>query len=91
MSSNVLKRNPDALCNTIWIELEKIENKQHAEEQVKLANTMLRRLGITVMHFWVGERRGGLTYNIQTSEAGTYLECIANGHIFNLDHLGRAE
>ena len=72
------------MMNKIWIELDKPTSVEHAEEQCKLANKMLQRLGIEAMDFWVP---GCLRYNLTLNNSGMYTECIDNGYWFNLDKL----
>ena len=71
----------------VWIELERPENKEHAEEQCKLVNNMLTRLGAKGQSFFYDKRTLG--YSLETSPGGCYKELLDNGEWFNLDFLGR--
>jgi hypothetical protein len=71
----------------VWIELVKIENKEHAEEQCKLANNMLKRLGAKGQRFFYSERDS--LYCLETSIDGLYTELVDNGSWFSLDYFGR--
>lgn len=75
------------MTNRIWIELAKPENDEHANEQCRLANKLLKRLGLEVMEFWWGYGGKSITYNLTLNDSGMYLVCADRGHWFNLDKL----
>lgn len=77
------------MTNRIWIELDKPKNDAHGQEQVRLANNMLRRLldmpkgePPTVYFEYAGGKYhyGNITGTIELAD---------NGHWMNLDYLGR--
>jgi len=69
--------------NRIWIELDKPESIEHADEQCRLANKLLERLGLGEMAFWTDYG----TYNITLNDSNMFLKCPDRGHWFNLDKL----
>lgn len=71
------------MANRIWIELDKPESKEHAEEQCRLANKLLKRLGLEVMEFWWSSGAYYLTLN----DSQMFVKCVDRGHWFNLDKL----
>jgi hypothetical protein len=73
------------MTSRIWIELDKQESLEHGEEQCKLANKMLKRLGVESMEFWIDPIK--LKYNITLNDSGMFAECSDRGHWFNLNHL----
>jgi hypothetical protein len=75
------------MASKIWIELEKPTSLEHAEEQCKLANKMLKRLGLETTEFWVGLGPGRPVYNITLNDSGEFMECSDNGQWFNLNRL----
>jgi hypothetical protein len=75
------------MTSRIWIELEKIKSQEHGEEQCKLANKMLKRLGLNTTEFWVGLGPGRPIYNVTLNDSGEFMECPENGQWFNLNRL----
>ena len=73
--------------NRVWIELDPPKNVEHGQEQCRLVNKMLKRLGVDKQEFWVGLGPGRATYNITLNDSGEFLECLDHGHWFNLDKL----
>jgi hypothetical protein len=72
----------------VWIELERPADATEGHARAKLASRMLVRLGLSRPDtIWWNERAE--RYCVTTDEAGTFLECVDNGHWFNLDHFGR--
>lgn len=74
----------------IWIELPPHNgDKEFAQRQCDCVNTVLKAMmgEDTYCKFFVGERHEQVTYNIITSEAGTYLECVDRGHWFPFESL----
>lgn len=71
--------------NRIWIELDKPSSKAHAEEQCRLANNMLAKLGKKgpQKFFWLPG--SGYCYG---DDSG-YNDLPDNGTWFNLDWLGK--
>lgn len=71
--------------NRIWIELDAPKNLEHANEQCRLANVMLSRLGDTHGKEFFYMEMEGYCYG---GDMG--YECLTdNGKWFNLDYLGR--
>ena len=75
------------MTSRIWIELDKPTSLEHGEEQCKLANKMLERLGVDKMKFWIGLGPGKMVYNITLNDSGMFAECPDRGHWFNLNRL----
>ena len=75
--------------NRVWIELQPPRTLEHGEEQCRLANKMLKRLGLDVAQtfFWVGLGPGRPTYNFTLNDSGEFMECPDNGQWFNLTKL----
>ena len=71
----------------VWIEIDKPESKEHGEEQCRLANNMLKRLGARGQSFFYDKRTEG--YSLETSLDGCYTELEDNGSWFNLEYFGR--
>ena len=71
----------------VWIELDKPLNKEHGEEQCKLVNKMLERLGAKGRSFFYDTRTLG--YGLEDSSGGCYTELEDNGSWFNLSYFGR--
>lgn len=71
----------------VWIELEKPDNQEHGEEQCRLANNMLERLGAKGQSFFYDTRTLG--YSLETSPGGCYKELEDDGEWFNLSYFGR--
>ena len=77
-------------ANSIWIELNnKVPNdvkpRAWRELQCALANSMLKRLGISNREFFLGS---DLSYRFGSYNG--YVDLPDNGHWFDLDYLGRA-
>lgn len=75
------------MSSRVWIELEKSGSKEHGEEQCRLANNMLNRLGAKGLSFFYSTRDN--LYCLETSADGMYKELADNGEWFNLTFLGR--
>jgi hypothetical protein len=73
--------------NRVWIELQPPKTLEYGQEQCRLANKMLKRLGLDKEEFWVGVGPGRPTYNITLNDSGQYMECPDNGQWFNLTKL----
>ena len=71
----------------VWIELVKPESKEHGEEQCRLANNMLNRLGAKGQSFFYSTRDN--LYCLESSGGGTYTVLEDNGEWFSLDYFGR--
>lgn len=71
----------------VWIELEKPDNQEHGEEQCRLANNMLERLGAKGQRFFYDTRTLG--YSLESSSDGCYTELDDDGSWFSLDYFGR--
>ncbi len=75
------------MSNRIWIELDEPKSKDHAEEQCRLANNMLRKLGVAEpIGFWWFERKR--RYCFTQDVVGGYKELTDRGEWLNLDFLG---
>lgn len=73
----------------VWIEMAPHKgDKDYAVKQCEAANKVLRKLygPRTEFKFWAGGHKG-LAYNLETSRAGTYIECVDNGHWFYVAEL----
>ncbi len=76
----------------VWIELPKVETAEEAEEHCKLANAMLRKLGVGYDVFWATnqQRYTSTFYNKNNGPGGAgFTECDDRGSWFNLEFLAK--
>lgn len=75
--------------NSIWVELEKPKNDEHAKLQCELANKMLQRImgsGVELTNkFFYSDRTKRYCFGGYNG----YYDCVDNGQWFNLDYFGR--
>jgi hypothetical protein len=71
--------------NRIWIELERPKDAAHAELIAKLANNVLRKIGIATRAFFWDEKDQIWCFG---NDMG-YTTLGDNGEWFNLDYLGK--
>ncbi len=71
--------------NRVWIELDKPENDEHAEQIVQAANAMMAKLGAKEPIFdWFPEKR---VYVRHLPDYAGFVYLTDNGEWFNLDRL----
>ena len=76
----------------VWIELPKASTVEEAAEYCKLANAMLRKLGVDYDVFWACDAQSYCStfYNKNDGPEGAgFTECYDRGAWFNLEYLAK--
>ena len=75
----------------IWMELPKVETLEEADAYCKLANTMLRKLGVPRDPFYASEHKRANTFYNYSNSPSMFSELSERGVWMNLEFLAESQ